>query len=128
VNWLVAGIVTIAAVEIFLRLPLVGVGRRLLQCIQRGQRIIYARKASDHWKQKALLAYSWRIAVDTLRLGVLMLGGMIPVVIATILLDLVLSPGQSTYHLMSSAAGAVFCSVVAVAYWPLRKRLVSQRL
>ena len=48
-------------IELIIRLRTVRKARRMMQIVNRSLKVISSKKISEHWKEKALLAYSRRI-------------------------------------------------------------------
>lgn len=111
--WLLSGICCILAVEILLRSSLfAGLNSMNLAC-RKAVFIITSRKTSDHWKQKALAAYSGRIMTASLRLMmalVLVFSPFIAAVYLTSTLDIKL------YDFLASPQGLAGTAMFAALY------------
>jgi len=121
-NWLVAGLTSVVTVEALLRLPLRSSVRHLLDLLSRAGSVLRSSRISDHWKHRALLGYSSRVARETFVMGA-MLGALLLLIAGTTTLaDHFLSPDSGTLDFMQSAQGLVYCSIVAVVYLSMRRR------
>jgi hypothetical protein len=121
-NWLIAGLTSVVTVEAMLRLPLRSSVRHLLKLLSRAGSVLRSSRISDHWKHRALLGYSSRVAWEAFVLGA-MLGGLLLLIAGTTTLaDYFLSPDSGTLDFMQSALGLVYCSTVAVVYLSMRRR------
>lgn len=77
--WILVVIAAVLVSEALLRLPLIPVIREVVRTAQKSGRVLRSKRISDHWKEKALLRYSWVIARGSvLFLGMLMLA-LLPV-------------------------------------------------
>jgi hypothetical protein len=117
-TWLAVGIVTILLVEVFLRLPLISTAGKVLQISQKAAHIMRAKGVSDHWKERAIQAYSGRL----LKASFLLIIGLGVIFFAGYLLTLgaeQIAPG--TLVLLLSFWGIVFSVVIAILYVYLRQ-------
>lgn len=80
-RWALLSIATIAVVELFLRLGIAGWTRRLLTLVQKVSRTIRSDFISDHWKERALLAYAGKLFAASLTLLVLLVVALLPLAI-----------------------------------------------
>lgn len=116
-HWLLAGIATIGAVELMLRLPLPAVIARWQSIVQRVVRVITSRNISDHWKEIVVPTYALRLFRLTLQLALLVVIVVSPFAVAFAVAVIVKVP---LLDFLSSMTGILFSSVVAVLYASLR--------
>lgn len=119
-QWLLLAVATIAAVELVLRLDIADTIRRLLAVVRKVLRIMQSDAISDHWKERAMLAYSGRMFSASLLLLAMLLLVVSPFAILAavgIWIDMPL------LALFMSGTGVLVSIVIACAYLPLRRRL-----
>ena len=119
-SWLLAAALCVALVELVLRLPIVTVGQRAASIGQRAGRVLRAPRVSDHWKEKALLAYARRLMGNTLLLTALLLV-IVLVAVALVALGDRIVPGFAAF--VMGWQGILATLVLATAYALLRARL-----
>ena len=119
-SWLLAAALCVALVEVVLRLPIIAVGQRAARIGQRAARILRAPGVSDHWKEKALLAYSRRLMGNTLRLSAMLLV-LAGVAVALVALGDRIVSGFAAF--VMGWQGILATLVLASAYGLLRARL-----
>ncbi|MDX1580376.1 MAG: hypothetical protein R3360_02020 [Alphaproteobacteria bacterium] len=116
-------IFTIAICEIALRLPLGQATRSVAQVMRKSSRLLLRSKASDHWKEKAMLAYSSRMFVATMRLI-----GLLVVLLGLAGLGILglhqFGTGFGAY--ISGLQGSLVCLGVATLYLWMRARLAKR--
>ena len=122
--YLAAVLVTIVAVELFCRLPLMGSVIQLFETLKKVMWVVLSKSISDHWKEKVLLIYSARIALVTLKITAVIGGIGIIVVVFSGILDRVFSLPESTVDLFMSWLGMSVATVASVAYYLVRRRVV----
>lgn len=118
--WALLAIATIAAVELVLRLDVGGTIRRLLAVVRKVLRLMKSDTISDHWKERALLAYSGQMFSASLRLLAMLLLAVSPFVVLAAVgtwMDMPL------LALLVSGTGILVTIAIACAYLPLRRRL-----
>lgn len=116
-HWLFAGIATIAAVEVMLRLPLASIVAEWQATARRAVHVVTTTRISDHWKEIAVPTYALRLLRLTARLAVRILVVVSPFVLAGVVSVLA---GTSLLEFLSSTIGIVFTTLVAVSYAGLR--------
>ena len=67
-SYLATTIITIAVVEVFLRLPFITFVKDQALMTRKITKVISSGRISDHWKEKILPAYSGRMLVIILKL------------------------------------------------------------
>ena len=117
-QWLLTTILCVTLIEVVIRLPIQGIAREVSVVGRKAMRTVSSAHISDHWKERALLAYSGRLFLATAKLcGVL----FVIAVIVSVLLTLFSALGFSITDFVVSAAGIVFSLVFATAYVAARK-------
>ncbi|MFC1771750.1 hypothetical protein ACFL3A_00175 [Pseudomonadota bacterium] len=124
-TYLTATLVTIVAVELFFRLRPMGLVDQLSETLKKVVWVMMSKSISDHWKEKVLLIYSGRIALITLKIAALIGGIGLFVLVFSGILDKVFSLPGSTVDLLMSWLGLSLATVASVAYYFLRRRIVS---
>ena len=116
-HWPLAGIATIGAVEIMLRLPLPATLSGLQSIFRRVVHVISSDNISDHWKEIAVPTYALRLFRLTAKLAFL-----IAIVVSPFGLAFVASAlaGIPLLDFLSSLTGILFSTVIAASYASLR--------
>lgn len=120
VQWALLAIATIAAVELVLRLDMAGTLRRLLKVLRKVLRMMQSDAISDHWKERAMLAYSGQMFSASLRLLAMLLLAVSPFAILAAVGTWMDMPLPA---LLMSGTGVLVSLAIACAYLPLRRRL-----
>ena len=115
--WLLAGIATIGAVEVMLRLPLSSAVLRTRQLIKRVVHVVTSRKVSDHWKEIVVPTYALQLFRRTAHLTFLMVVAVSPTALACVATNLA---GIPLLEFLLSMTGILFSTVVALSYAWLR--------
>jgi len=121
-------LVALIAVELFLRLPIASLTKTLLSISGRAAAIISSPRISDHWKQKAILAYSGRLALTTAKLGGLFLVIILIVYGLCIGFTLVIKTDVSPSALLMTPTGLIATTILSAGYYFLRKRFVGKKV
>lgn len=124
-TYLVLVVVAVAAVELFMRLP---VGPPL-QALQRLSRkipgVLGSRHISDHWKEKVLQRYARDLALNSIRIFAWLLVAMVLIVLFISALDMLLAPPEPTLEYLAGAEGIILVTLLSLVYFWLRRRFVS---
>jgi hypothetical protein len=120
VQWALLAIATIAAVELVVRLGIGSTIRRLLAVVRKVLRIMKSDTISDHWKERAMLAYAGQMFSASLMLLAMLLLAVAPFAILAALGAWI---GMPFFALLLSGTGVLVCIAIACAYLPLRRRL-----
>jgi hypothetical protein len=115
---LVAG--TLAAAELFLRLPLARTARGLLRVAGKVRRTLRSPQISDHWKEKVLLFYARQMFWASLGVFSLMLTALLPL---ALLAALGTGIGVDLAGRLMEPLGLLVSLAVACGYLLLRRRL-----
>lgn len=121
-NWLLACVVAVVAVELFIRLPLFAVSGRILATAQKSYKTISSPHISDCWKEKATQHYSKVMFTQVAKLTLLF--ALIACALALLVwLGDVAAPGFARFTL--TLQGGLASTALATVYWLLRRRIVS---
>jgi len=119
--WALTAALSITVVELFVRLPFPGVLAQISTVSRKALHIVSSRSISDHWKEKALLAYYASLFRSTMKLvGLLLVVGMIAILVAY----LFVLCGYKFEEFIVRWTGILFYSAVATTYFTLRKVFV----
>lgn len=119
-NWLLALVASVVVVEIFIRLRVLERIAEVNRSYARSLRAV-RRKASDHWKEKAMLGCSAR----TMKASALLLLSLIAISLPLLLLGMVsFDDGPTFMEFLISLPGLIGLTAMATAYAFLRSRLV----
>lgn len=119
-QWVLLAVATIAAVELVLRLDIADTVRRLLAVVRKVLRIMQSDAISDHWKERAMLAYSGQMfsaSMTMLAMLLLVVSPFATLAAVGIWMDIPL------FALLMSGTGILVSVAIACAYLPLRRRL-----
>lgn len=119
-SWLALIIGSILVAECFLRLPVMSGFSNMLRTFQSVHRVISSRTISDHWKERILLVYAWRMFKNSLNVFFWLVVAVSPIVIGGLVLD---NTRLSFLDLLASVTGIVASTLTVLFYLPLRKRL-----
>ncbi len=120
-TWLLLTLCCIAFVEVVVRLDITGQVRAATLVTRRVLSIIGSSRVSDHWKERVLPIYAWRLLATSVRLLMIMLAAVAPIVLLTALSGWRDSP---FLQLVSSWPGILAATFIAVVYAASRSRLV----
>jgi len=118
-RWILLAAGTIACVELFLRLPVLLRVRQMRDVVRKVLRTLGSKAISDHWKERALLAYSGQMMGRSLSLLVLLLAVALPLLLACALAAWL---GVSLLALLAEYRGMLATLLIASAYAVLRHR------
>jgi hypothetical protein len=116
-EWLLLAIATLGFVEIMLRLPIKAALGQLQDILAKVRRMTSSSAISDHWKQKAMLAYALGLFKVSLRFTCYLAVSLLPVMLSVgagrmLSLDVL--------ALLSTFSGLVVAMVLAVGYVKVR--------
>ena len=118
-------LVAIVAVELFCRLQPMRLVDQLSKAMKKVVWVMMSKSISDHWKEKVLLIYSRCIALITLKIAALIGGIGLFVLVFSEILDRIFSLSENTVDLLMSWLGLSVVTVASVAYYLVRRRIVS---
>jgi len=122
--WLLVILAAILASEALWRLPLMARVRDVTAASRKAGRVLASKRISDHWKERVLPAYAWRIGRGSVGFFVLLCLGLLPAALPGLLL-----PGGLTAWaavLMRPAVIALLCAA-SLGYLWMRLRLTDAR-
>jgi hypothetical protein len=119
-SWVLLVLGTVAAVEAFLRLPVMETVHGLLGTMNKVQRTIRSPRISDHWKERILLAYAARLFSASLRVFGLILLAILPLMLLSAFGAWV---GIDLINRLTQLQGILVSVIVAGGYVYLRRRL-----
>lgn len=117
-SWLLTALICAVLIEIVCRLPLASLAAEIREVARKSQHTVLSRAISDHWKEKALLVYAGRLLSCSLRLAMALAGIGAVLVSLTALFDYL---GANCAELLLSWTGILYSTVVATAYFALRR-------
>jgi hypothetical protein len=121
--YLAVALITIVAVELFMRMPLARLARELATVLHKVTRVITSRAISDHWKEKVLLRYAGGIALITLKIGAIIGAIGLAVFVLCLLADMLPGVAPSSIEVFASWSGIGLATVVSTIYYLARSRL-----
>lgn len=123
-EYVIIAVVSIWAVEIFLRLPVRETVNDLLRVSKKAIHTVLSPHISDHWKEKVMLVYAKKSFTSTLKLAGIILIFLALVLIPVFAVDHFKLTNQSVFLLLGTAKGLTVSTVLAMSYFWLRSRLV----
>ncbi len=121
--WIALAAGTVSFVELFQRL---GLSRRIAALAVSGRKaasIVRSSAISDHWKERALLAYARRVFIGTLALFGLLIACAAP---ALLLLAIASMADPTVWEAAGSPAALVLASLTAVVYVSGKKQFAGR--
>lgn len=115
-DYLLLVVSCVACIEILFRSGALQRAAASVDAAQKAARVIGAKGVSDHWKEKAIRSYSFRIFFNSMAVLVLILLAILPFAIA-----IYVSPPLLPYVL--SLVGTCVLLAIAAVYVVLRRRL-----
>ena len=123
-NYVGCLLISVLAVEVLLRIPILPTVSSMHGTALRSLKVVTSKTISDHWKEKAVLAYSKAIAVATVKLALYFSAAIIVLWSAAYLLDKFADRQSSFLTFLVSSAGLIATTGFSLAYVLLRPRLV----
>lgn len=127
-RYLVLVIIAIAAVELFMLLPIWRPIQAMLSLGRKIPRVLGSRHVSDHWKEKVLQRYARDLALNSLRVFAWLLLALALLTALTVALDSILTQSASTLDYLAGTEGIIVISLLSLAYYWLRYRLGQTRV
>ncbi|PJB82003.1 MAG: hypothetical protein CO089_02395, partial [Zetaproteobacteria bacterium CG_4_9_14_0_8_um_filter_55_31] len=90
--------------------------------------VIRSNKISDHWKEKVVLVYAKKIAVNSVMLGVYFAVIAGAIYIAILLADVIAVKDLSVEEFFLSSQGLLLVSITSMFYFYARVRFVRNQL
>lgn len=120
-DWVLLIVSAILASELLLRLPVLAEIRRVADFARRAGHVLRSSRISDHWKERVLPRYAWRIGRGSVLFLAMLMIALAPVVIAGLLYPAGLA-AWSAALMRPMAMTALFA--VSLAYIWLRIRVI----
>ena len=120
-NWAITTLICIILVEFICRIPLVKIVSDINLVIRKSLKTLGSKFISDHWKEKAILAYSIILFSKTLQLAlsILLIG-----LLAFLLVFLFECLDTDIGHFVISVPGSLYSILIASIYLLVRRHLV----
>ena len=120
-NWLFTTIICIFLVELLRLVPLVKIITDMNLLARKALHVLSSKSISDHWKEKAILAYSSSLFLETLKLAVVFLTvGLLVVVLIFVFEYFDTKIGS----FIISVSGSLYSIIIASLYLIVRKYFV----
>jgi len=117
--WALILLSTVIAVELFLRLPLIAHVKGLTGTMTKALKVLKSPRISDHWKERTIQAYSLRLFVHSIMVFLILIVALLPFAVTGYAGALA---GHDMMPLLNSLKGIGATTVIAIAYFVLRKR------
>ena len=121
----IASFLAILGVEYLNRVPLIAHLKLLIHVSRKSIFVISSRKISDHWKEIVLFRYAKDLAIQTLLLGLILIGLFLMIVIPALLMDELFSPNPSIVQSFSNLKDLSIATTISLVYAFVRQRLCS---
>ena len=117
-------VVSVIVAELFVRLPVLVFCKALIEIITKTVATIRSPRISDHWKEKVLIHYAGMMALNTIKMGGILLiifgSGFLVSSACELILDSKISP----IKFLMTPIGVAVAAISASAYFFVRKRFV----
>jgi hypothetical protein len=123
-EYLIIAVVSIWAVEIFLRLPVRQAVNDLWRVSQKALQVVSSSHISDHWKEKVMLVYARKSFASTLKLAALILVFLSLTLMPIVVVDYLKLAEQPVLPLLATTKGLIASTVMAACYFWVRGRFV----
>lgn len=123
-EYLIIAVVSIWAVEIFLKLPVSQTVDDLWRVSQKAIHTISSQHISDHWKEKVMLVYARKSFASTFKLAIFILILASLTLIPIVIVDYFKLTAQPVLQLLATTKGLIASTIMATCYFWLRSRLV----
>lgn len=122
VEYLIVAVVSVVAVEVFLKLPVKEVTGDLISVAKRASRTVLSPHISDHWKEKVMLAYARKTFTNTLKLAAILLIFLFLTLSPVFIVDFLEVTDRPVLSLLATTKGLVTSTAAAASYFWLRGR------
>ena len=123
-EYLIIVVVTVWAVEIFLKLPVSAAVNDLLRVSQKALRVVASPHISDHWKEKVMLAYACKSFTSTLKLAAWLFVFVVVILAPIVIADYFQFSGHPVLPLLATTKGLLASTAIAACYIWVRARFV----
>ena len=121
-EYLIIAVVSILAVELFLKLPVRQAVDDLWRVSRKASHTVLSPHISDHWKEKVMLVYARQAFTSTLRLAAIILIFVALILLPVVIVDYLKLTEQPVLALLSTARGLMASTIIAAGYFWLRGR------
>lgn len=121
-HYVEAIIVSVIAVEVFLRLPIVSQVSETMKLAKKIFAVVGSRHISDHWKEKVLIRYAGGLALNSCKMALWLVALLISLYVVCAIFDRILGANGSIFDFLASAIGIIFVTAASVAYYNIRMR------
>lgn len=118
---LITTLLSLLAIEIFIRLPFIKHGKQLLNIANKSVSVLISRRISDHWKEKVLLYYAQKLISHTITLTSMLGFILIMILLPAWILDQLFINELYIIESFSSLYGLLSMSAAASIYILIRK-------
>lgn len=119
--WALTTILCVILVEIVVRLPLPVVISQINVIGRKAMHTLGTKSVSDHWKEKAILAYAFSLFFSTIKIA----GYLVAIGVVAVFLVIVFDYfGVMVGEFIMSWRGVLFSFIVATLYFMIRKFFV----
>lgn len=122
-QYLALFIVVIIIIEGFDRLRALYWGKQLIACLNKVRHVLFSKKISDHWKERALLIYAGQMARLSFIL-LLILFCLLTLALTVLIAADSLVAGSDALNFSLSLVGGLWLTIFAVGYAVLRRRFI----
>ena len=123
-EYLIIAVVSVLAVELFLKLPVRQAVDDLWQVSKKASHTVMSPHISDHWKEKVMLVYARQAFTNTLKLAAIILISVALILLPVVIVDYLKLAEQPVLALLGTTKGLVASTVIAAGYFWLRGRFV----
>lgn len=116
-HWLFAGLAAVGFVELLIRLPIIPKLAEIRATVSSALAVVRSRRISDHWKEKALLRYAFRLFWLTMLLAVYFVGALLPLILIYLVS---IAIGVAFMEFILSLVGILFATIVSIVYARVR--------
>ncbi|EAU54505.1 hypothetical protein [Mariprofundus ferrooxydans] len=119
-------LLTLLAMEYFLRLPFLPRIRAVIRISNRVAHVLPSAVISDHWKEKVLLRYAGALMYNSMILLLMLVGCLLMIGGFAWLADRIAGVEPTTISVISSLPGMILMVAISIPYICFRKWYVDQ--
>ena len=117
-TWMLTAVLCVILIEVVVRLPLPVILSDINTVARKAMHVLGAKLVSDHWKEKAMLAYASAMFTSTFKLAGLLIAVAAVIVLFIYTVD---QFGFGVGDFIIGWIGILYSMVVATAWFQLRK-------
>lgn len=125
-EYLIIIVVSMLAVELFLKLPVRQSVEELLRVTKKSSHVVLSPHISDHWKEKVMLVYAKQAFSNTVKLTAVILIFASAIFLPLGIVDYLELTRQSLLELLSSLKGLLVTTISAACYLWLRGKIAQR--